>query len=572
MTDEESWKVSEEPCPKCREMGNDRSGDNLAVYSDGHKFCFACKHYVHGDKEEMNIQMKRAPKEWTPLMGEYEAIPSRGIDEKTCRKFGYTIARRNGQAFHVAPVYKNQELIGQHVRQEDPKDFRWLGNPGGAEMFGQHLWEHGGKKIVVTEGEIDAMTVYQVNNGWPVVSLPNGVQSALRSAKDNLEFLSSYGEVILMFDNDDPGKDAAKLIASLLPPGKAKIASLPRKDANDCLMNNESKQVVSAIWQASPYSPDEICHVSNVMRPDIDVDSVIPYPWDSLNRVLIGNAAKDITLWASGTGSGKSTILRELAQYHLNADRSVGMIMLEESPTETVEDLISLEINSPVRVIRAMDIMNTVREREGKHPMPVEYAGYDQEDYDKARTDLNEKKLYLYDHQGRKAMDNILARIDYMAVSLGVDVIILDHITALATALMSKDNQDERKLIDEVMSHLESLAERTGVRIHIVSQLKKSDKAHEEGSRGTLQDLKGAGSLASVPDTVIMLERNRQDSDPIVANTTTVRVLKNRMIGRVGPASAFYYDRITGRLQDVEFEEVDGKIVASVDPFKEHTG
>ena len=570
MTDEESYKTGEEPCPKCREMGNDRSGDNLAVYSDGHKFCFACKHYVKGDNEMTYTE--RQPKEWTPLSGSYEAIPSRGLEEKTCRKFGYTIARRDTGAFHVASVYKNRELIGQHIRKEDPKDFRWLGSPRGAEMFGQHLWERGGKKIVITEGEIDAMTVYQVNNGWPVVSLPNGVQSAERSIKDNLEFLSSYNEIIIMFDNDEPGQTAAKVVAAILPPGKAKIASLPLKDANDCLMNGQSKQIVSAIWQASPYSPDEIMHVSSITRTDVDMDSVIPYPWESLNKFLVGNAKSDLTLWASGTGSGKSTILRELASYHLDAGRAVGMVMLEESPAETLDDLISLKINSPVRVVRAMEIMNHVREKEGKHPMAVEFAGFDQEEYDAARADLNNTNLYMYNHMGRKAMDNILGRIEYMAVSLECDVIILDHITALANAMLTDENQNERIIIDNVMSALESLAERTGVRIHIVSQLKKSDKAHEEGSRGTLQDLKGAGSLASVPDAVIMLERNRQDPDEVKANTTTVRVLKNRMTGRVGPASAFYYDRTTGRLRDVEFEEEDGKIVPNIDPFKEESG
>jgi twinkle protein len=570
MTDEESYPVGKEPCPKCREQGNDRSGDNLAVYSDGHKFCFACKHYVKGDQELNYTQPVQ--REWTPLQGEYEAIPSRGIEEKTCRKFGYTIARRDSGAFHVASVYKNRELIGQHVRQENPKDFRWLGSPRGAELYGQHLWERGGKKIVVTEGEIDAMTVYQVNNGWPVVSLPNGVQSAVRSVKDNLEFLSSYGEIIIMFDMDEPGQTAAKEVAALMPPGKAKIASLPLKDANACLTEGQSKQIVSAIWQASPYSPDEIMHVSSIVRTDIDLDSVIPYPWESLNKFLVGNAKSDLTLWASGTGSGKSTILRELANYHLEAGRAVGMIMLEESPDETLDDLISLRINSPVRVVRAMEIMNHVREKEGKTPMPVEFAGFDQDEYDLARSELNGTSLYMYNHMGRKAMDNILSRIDYMAVSLGVDVIILDHITALANAMLTEENQNERILIDNVMSHLESLAERTGVRIHIVSQLKKSDKAHEEGSRGTLQDLKGAGSLASVPDSVIMLERNRQDPDEVKANTTTVRVLKNRMTGRVGPASAFYYDRATGRLRDVEFVEEDGKIVPNIDPFKEESG
>ncbi len=568
MEEQESFKIGVEPCPKCQEMGNDNSGDNLVVYSDGHKYCFACQYFVKGESEDMYTEPVK--KEFTPVRGEYEPIPQRGLDEKTCRKYGYTVARKDGKTYHVASVYRNRELIGQHIRQEDPKDFRWVGSPRGAELFGQHLFEKGGKRIVVTEGEIDAMTVYQVNNGWPVVSLPNGVQSAERSIKDNLEFLSSYDEVILMFDNDDAGNEAATRVAQVLPPGKAKIATLPLKDANECMTNGQSKAVVSAIWQAHPYSPDEIMHVSSVERSNMDLDSVIPYPWESLNRYLVGNAASDLTLWCSGTGSGKSTILRELASYHLEAGRSVGMIMLEESPSETVDDLISLKINSPVRVVRAMEIMNHVREKEGKAALSCEFADYSHEDYEAARAKINGQKLYLYNHKGRKESENIMGRIEYMAVSLGVNVIILDHVTALANAMLKDENQNERILIDNVMSGLESLAERTGVRVHIVSQLKKSDKHFEEGSRITLQDLKGAGSLASVPDAVISLERDRQDSNEEVANTTVCRVLKNRMTGRTGVSSAFFYDRSTGRLRDVEFTENEkGKVEPIINPFKE---
>ena len=87
----------------------------------------------------------------------------------------------------------------------------------------------------------------------------------------------------------------------------------------------------------------------------------------------------------------------------------------------------------------------------------------------------------------------------------------------------------------------------------MVSQLKKTNKAYEEGDRITLQDLRGSGSLGSVPNTVIALERDRQNSDDRLANTTTVRVLKNRLTGRAGVASALYYDRGTGRLREIVF-------------------
>jgi len=103
------------------------------------------------------------------------------------------------------------------------------------------------------------------------------------------------------------------------------------------------------------------------------------------------------------------------------------------------------------------------------------------------------------------------------------------------------------------MKEFRSMAVRTGVHIDIISQLKKTDKAYEEGSRVTLQDLRGSNSLSSVPNTVIGLERDRQNPDDRVANTTLVRVLKNRLTGRSGVAVALYYDRTTGRLEETSF-------------------
>ena len=63
---------------------------------------------------------------------------------------------------------------------------------------------------------------------------------------------------------DTAGQDAAKAVADILSSGRCKIAKLPYKDANECLMNNQSKALVNALWEAQAYSPDEILHVSKI--------------------------------------------------------------------------------------------------------------------------------------------------------------------------------------------------------------------------------------------------------------------------------------------------------------------
>ena len=323
----------------------------------------------------MNEEKIEVVKEFVPASGSFMDLEDRCITEKTCRIYGYQVKSVGDKEYQIANYYRGGELIGQHVRGPN-KDFKWKGTSKGAELFGQNLWKSaGGKRLVITEGEIDCMTVNQVLGGtWPVVSIPNGAQSAAKAIKDNLEFVNSYSEVVLCFDMDEPGRKAAMEVAELLPPGKCKIVKLPYKDANECLQNAQTKQLVSAIWEAQAYAPDEILHISKIADAvDTLVDTrVYPFPYDGLSEFLIGQRSGEITLWCSGTGSGKSTILRELMHHHLEEDRSVGCIMLEEAPQETMDDMISLMLNKPVRAIRAMRMMNDLRIKMGKKPLNME--------------------------------------------------------------------------------------------------------------------------------------------------------------------------------------------------------
>ncbi len=564
MSEELTYVVDREQCPKCADSGGDSSGDNLAVYNDGHAHCFCCGHHVKGDGSSVVSAPKATVEgDWTPYGGAFSELPARQINVKTCRMYGYKCAQVGDQNFEFYNSYDaDGNLVAQKLRGEN-KQFKWKGNARNPQLFGQHLYRMAGRRLIITEGEVDAMTVSQLmENKWPVVSLPNGAASAVRDIKNNLEFVASYKEVVLLFDNDDAGRAAAAAVADILPPGRCKIARTLLKDANEHLLAAETQSLMNSIFEAQMYAPDEILHVSNVMAQSNGDQKVWAFPWHELTDFLIGQRSGEVSLWTSGTGSGKSTILRELMMGHLNEGRSVGAIMLEESPQETIDDMISLMINKPVRAIKAQQMLNGLREQMGLPTVDMQVIDtLTDEEYAEARAKLAETGFYIYDHEGHNAMANLLARMEFMAVSLGVDVIVLDHITAAATAMMADENDmnNERLLIDTLMKGIRSLCVRTGVHVDVISQLRKSDKAYEEGSRITLQDLRGSGSLASVPNTVIALERNRQDPDERKSNTTTIRVLKNRLTGRAGLASGLYYDRETARLSEVDPRFEDGQ-------------
>ncbi len=90
----ESVVVGREACPKCRQNGNDNSGDNLARYSDGGAYCFACEYYEKGDG---SASAEPVPSSFKSYRGQIKALDHRKIDTKACRVFGYQTAHLNGK-------------------------------------------------------------------------------------------------------------------------------------------------------------------------------------------------------------------------------------------------------------------------------------------------------------------------------------------------------------------------------------------------------------------------------------------------------------------------------------------
>lgn len=524
-----------EPCPVCRARGGDRDGDNLARYSDGHGYCHACGHYERGG-ETPTIQPRGRPMPKTPLIEDITivALKARGLRADTCQKFGYGVGTYRGKPCHVAPYHdKDGHLAAQHLRFEN-KDFKWTGSADAACLFGQRLWAGGGRRVVVTEGEIDALSVSQLqDNRWPVVSLPNGAQSALKYVRACLEWLESYEVVVLAFDMDEPGQQAARDCALLFTPGKARIARLPLKDANECLMAGKGKELISALWDAAPYRPDGIRAGSELwddIRQPPPQGYAIPYP--ELSAMLSGLRPGELYLFTAGSGIGKSTLVNEIA-YHLKMAHGLplGVMALEESCARNARRYLGIHLNKPLH-------------------LPEAHASVSPADLERAfREVMGDDKWWIYDHFGSSDIDTLLAKIRYMAVGLGVRVLVLDHISIIVSGLDEADSgESERKTIDRLMTALRSLIEETGIMVLAVVHLKRpgdKGKSYNEGRPVSLTDLRGSGSLEQVSDAVIALERDQQGDNP---NQSFIRVLKNRPTGLTGRAGAALYSPESGRL------------------------
>jgi twinkle protein len=529
------------------------------MFSDGHGYCFACGQYYPADGTAPVQTEVKEPTEFRPWRGKIRELAHRGLTKDTAKLFNYRQANipKWGGYCEVANFVRDGELVAQHVRTKN-KEFPWFGEKKKAGLFGQHLWRSGGKRIVVTEGEIDAMTVYEaLGCKWPVVAVPSGAKDAANMFRQELEFLSSYAEVIICFDSDEAGQTATMECAAILPPGKAKIPSLPGKDPNDLWRKGERKALTDALWEAQTYRPDGIISVADVDDTEEEQQDLWLFPWRFLTVGLMGQRSGEITMWTAGTGLGKSTVMREMAYAHLMDGRPVGMIMLEESVRETTDDLISLLIGKPVRQIRAARRLNQLLRDQGQDAEDFGIVDdLTDEEYQEAKLHLKSLPLYFYNHEGVNDFDDILGKIEYMGVSLDCPVVILDHVTAVVAG-RGDHGGNERLAIDDLMHNSRSLVERTGIHLDVVSHLRKPNgQPFEEGGQIALDDLRGSGSLKTVPNTIVGLERDQQATDPELASLTRFRGLKGRFKGsRLGILGALAYDNTTGRLVEADLNQ-----------------
>ena len=468
-------------------------------------------------------------------IGEVKALGKRKITEETCRKFGYTVGTFKGKPVQIANYRRDGQIVAQKVRFAN-KDFTVRGDLKEAGLFGQHLWSPT-RRIVITEGEIDALSVSQMQgNKWPVVSVPNGAQGAKKSLARELEWLEQFEEVVLMFDMDEPGQEAAAECALLFSPGKCKIAHLPAKDPNELLVAGKGDEIVKAMWNAKAYRPDGIVTFADVRERALKKPPEgLPWPWPQLTKLTYGRRYGEVYALGAGTGVGKTDVFTQIiAQTALDLNEKCALFYLEQPPSETAK--------------------RVAGKAAGKR-FHVPDAGWTQEElvetFDKIEATGN---IFMYDSFGVTEWDVLLGQMKFLVHAEGVKHVFLDHLTALTA-----DVEDERKELERIMAELAGFAQANQVCFYFVSHLATPDGTpHEEGGRVMIRHFKGSRAIGFWAHFMFGLERDQQAESLKARQTTTFRVLKDRNTGQA-TGEVFYlgYDVPTGLLAECESPDDD---------------
>lgn len=548
------------PCTAQGPEGSCGSSDAMVEYEDGGKFCHKCQgHDNRGLKDNNGYAEEVSLTAFSNVDSdfqfyydaEYKDIKDRRITAETCKKFG---VRTDDQGQHLFPIKsKTGELIAVKIvtpaQGDNPKRFKTVGKAKAdldVALFGMPEFPKTGRKVTITEGEYDAMAAYQMTGSkYPHFSIWNGVGGGDKPKKEFkrcFDELKEFDEIILNFDNDEPGRAGVENIGPMFP-GKVKVVQLTEgKDACDYLKANKQAKYVDEYWRAKRFVLGGVINGADTWDKYKAEQSVESIPFDKqyveLNHKTYGIRKGEIVLVTAGTGSGKTQVLREW-KYHLlmNTKESLFDIALEENLGSSVGGLMALHANKRITL---PDVEITEEEERRIH-----------------RELFDEGRYYTLDHEGSVEDDNLLDKIEYAATVLGTEIIFLDHITiAVSDCAAGTENLS----MDKFMNRLLKMVKRLNICVVVVSHLRKTGgggKSFEEGRIPTEDDLKGSGSLKQIAMTTIAIARNKYAENERERNTTSFHVLKCRFSGRTGPCDYAFFDDETGRMNVVDPSEFD---------------
>lgn len=557
--------VGDTGCPSCIEKGNDKTENHLMMFEDGGAYCNRCGYTTNWKEQDIPVKERKelTDEQVAELLGEFAECPTkaykdRGISESTTKRFGCRAGvhprDRSKVGNYLMPFYSETDagelsLTGFKVgipndqRKPDlPKYFN-RGRVRDAVLFGEQLLpDQPFKKLFITEAPMDALALYQAikesNKGtkWSelepnVVALPHGTGCAVDVISKRMNKIKLAEEVILVFDSDKAGNEAAEKVKSLIP--DVRSVKLPAgKDCNDMLLEGKGTALAKlAMWGSEVVRLDSVVDISDIE------DEIVkkptwgkPYPWPSLTNLTYGKRSKEIVGIAAGVGIGKSDFKYQMMVEDLkDPNVKVGVFDLEATEGKTGK-----------AVIGKMKHMLL-------HKPDVEY---DEEEI-RAETRNLAGRIKIYKHGGSRDWGKgIRDAIRHMVVVEGCSEIYMDNMTSLVSHLSSSEANDA---LNTIMGEVASLVEELDFNFTYFAHLNppKTGPSHERGGKVHENQLTGSRAMIKWSHYIIGLERNKDPDLPeYERNTTTVVLLKDREFGNVGKFRVFY-NKDTGDLVEM---------------------
>lgn len=493
------------PCP----LPGCGSSDAYHEYDDGHGFCFSCNRPHFPNKEQ---------KEYEAFLDNtftYEYLPWRGVTKKTFKHYNVkTKVDKDGKPVEIGFPYPDYGAY--KVRSLSTKEFHTT--PANAlkdGLFGKEVFAAGSHKyVIVTEGELDALSAYQCCQ-VPAVSVRSSVH-ALRDCIHDRAYLNSFERIYLAFDADAPGGRAAEEVARLFDPAKVYVVKFTnRKDANEYLRHGDETALLNLWNNAKRYVPANVVSTLDEFEKILSapVKKGVPYPFKQLTDMTLGIRTGETVLITAQEKVGKTELMHFIEHKLLKeTDDAIAAFFLEEPRERHLQAIAGIELGDAVHLPNRRSTVPQI--------IAAQKAVI--------RTD---HRLHLYSRYGGDDGEALLDLIRYLVVACGVRYVLFDHLSMAVTGAGGDEN--ERKALDRLSTQLELMVKELDFALIIVAHV--NDNGQIRGSRYP----------GKVFDIRIDASRDLLALDPVERSTIYLRVVLSRYPGITGPAGKFIFNRET---------------------------
>lgn len=537
-------------CGRMAHHCGSRQGLNLYEEEDGRVtgFCFSCKTFepdpLGGNTMEQSgvVRTTKSPEEIQKELDEISTYPFHELEDRkiglaTMQYFGTRVTfdqeRRESVAVHYYPYESldTGKVEGYKYRVVEGKHIRSVGQMKGVYPFGwAKAIASGSPKLFITEGEIDAMSLFSVimqrNKGGQyegnipaVVSIPHGAAGAGKDlAKVVSEIRKHFKEVVLVFDNDDAGKAAIEDTLKVLP--DAKVASIPCKDVNDCVLKGHMKALFNAVmFNAEVPKNTRLVYADDLFEAAKEqAEYGLSWPWVETTNKTRGIRFGETIYIGAAQKMGKSEVVNAIGA-HLIQEHGLKILMAkpEEANKKTVK-------------LMAGKIAGAIF-----HDPKVEF---DERKYDEACQVMRNKLvlLNLYQHLGWDTLKGDIRA----AASQGVKAVFIDPITNLTNGM---DSATANTKLQEISQELAAMALDLDIVILIFCHLRNPDggQPHERGGKVLSSQFAGSRAMARSCNYMFGLEGNKDPDLPEDdRNCRHLVLLEDREFGEVGPTNLFW--------------------------------
>ncbi|HEI0612388.1 TPA: toprim domain-containing protein [Escherichia coli] len=545
------------------------SGKSLQVWlneEDGKRwfsgYCFACSVAVkdpYGDNppdpEEIHVKTPEEIQEEIseiascPVMGSADyQLTHRGIEPEYWSDARVRILFSEFDGKTPVAIAHGFTRAGKLVRWKIKllnKKIIW--SVGDTQNNDPYNWEAakiiGGKTLYITEGEEDTIALRQIlctlNRGtdyesldFSIISLNDGSDSVHKTLAHVAEEIKQrWEQVVIVFDQDEPGRKAAKEACRLLP--GAMVAQLPANDANAALQRGFLKQTRDAVvFRAARPLPSALVDKKILlMTMDEELTEGASTPWAAMTKSSYGQRRGEIWTLGGTEGGGKTTVARQMVEHNILENKwAVFTAFMEESPQQSLRRLASLHDNLPYF-----------------DPMFVKCdPRYNHEQF-KATCEKFLPYLEMWDRkeQGEDPYETWEGIKTIMRqIGPDIDQFVGDNLTILGEGISASERND---FLGKVYADTVKLSEQYQFHVLWLSHLNpvaKGQRLHEDGGRVKKGDFTGSRAASKYSHYMFGFERNMQAID---ANCSIMRGIKAREAGKL-EAFKTYYEADSGRI------------------------